>query len=123
MSINVVPVKGSDYNGLLTKFPEQYREKLRLYTGEELFYIYKLATYKPRIVAGTISNGSDAFFNGLKFKLFRWLKGDQKYGVHPSAWLKLGSRFRGQFHEFVIDSLTIDMIDNLTKSVNAKRVS
>lgn len=105
-TINILPVSlAPDYEKLLSRFPEEYREKLRLYTGEELFYIYKLATYKPKKIkvdgVDMGFTGSDMLFLSLKAKLFRWLKGQEKWGVNPAVWQKLGRKFRYSFEEYI----------------------
>lgn len=120
--INALPVKADDYVGLLSKFPEQHRDKLRCYTGEELYYIYCIALFKPRKTDGTMASSGDAFYTGLKYKLFRWLKGEDRYGIHASALAKIGSKFRNGFNDFVIESLTQDMIDSFASKINGRRV-
>ena len=114
MSLNSVPVAVVDHVGLLSKFPEQYREQLKMYTGEELFYVYKIATLKVRRNKAGDIPGSDMFFLSLKYKLFRWLKGETcqclkhgkkhcGHGINPMAWAKLGSRFKQEFYGYVVE--------------------
>lgn len=101
--INGIRVSAEDYALLLSKFPEQYREKLKLYTGEELFYVYKLAIFKPkRDPEGNIS-ASDMTYMALRAKFMRWLKGEDKHPLYPSAWDKL-RRFRSEFQAFIEES-------------------
>jgi hypothetical protein len=99
--INGIPVHVTDYEGLLSKFPEVYRDKLRVYTGEELFYMYKLALFNPKPAKEMGYKSGDILYMALKQKMFRWLKGEERYGIHPHAWRKLGSKFKYGFLDFV----------------------
>lgn len=116
-STNVQAMASQFYEELLELFPEQYRDKLRIYTCEELYYVYRLAIFRPRRVAKSIGEGkaesgrlyletehrafrsADVPYLALRAKLFRWLKGQEKHPIYPSAWNKLGSRFRTGFYE------------------------
>ena len=46
--LNDISVEPMGYMELLDKFPEAYQEKLRIYTAEELFYVYRLLTFKAK---------------------------------------------------------------------------
>lgn len=95
--MNIQPACTYKYSELLDKFPEEYQEKLRIYTLEELFYAYKLCSYKPK----TPYTSSDVLMLAIKAKLFRWLKGQERYPIQPMAWEKLGKRFRSEFDWFL----------------------
>lgn len=96
-SLNTSEVSVYEYADLLEAFPEAYRDKLRLYTGEELFYVYKFMTLKPkRLPDGSIAP-RDILALTIKAKLYRWLRGQDKHPVYPQAWAKLGSRFKHEF--------------------------
>jgi len=105
MAINSVPVSVLDHAGILTKFPEKYRDKLKLYTGEELFYVYKIMTYKATMKNGGY-NSSDILYLSLKAKMTRYLKGNEKYGIHANALPKLGMKFQSQFHGYIEAEIT-----------------
>jgi len=101
--INGISVSKTQYDKLLSKFPEQFRDRLRVYTGEELFYVYKTCTYAPTKDKSGIYKGSDVLLMAIKAKLFRYLKGQEKYPVQ--GWHKLGFRFKRGFHEFILQEL------------------
>lgn len=94
---NTLEVSVYEYADLLDLFPEQYRDKLRLYTAEELFYAYKIMTIKPvRQPDGSLAP-RDILALTIKAKLYRWLRGQDRHPVYPAAWAKLGARFRREF--------------------------
>jgi hypothetical protein len=109
MSLNHTPspVYASQYESILNKFPIQYRDKLRFYTLQELFYIYKLATYKMREDKdiGGFKSG-ELFYNALKTRLFAWLKGEyNEYftlvkPIPPTSLDKIGRRFNREWNKF-----------------------
>ncbi len=93
-SINVSKVTKEQHAELLSKFPQQWHIKLYQYTGEELFYFYKLCSVKTK------KNGSDykdMFFLSLKAKFYRYMEGQEKYPISGDAWIKLHHKFRYQF--------------------------
>lgn len=98
MSINTVEVSVYEYSDLLDCFPEAYREKLRLYTTEELFYVYKIMTLKPKRLPDGSLAPRDILALTIKSKLYRWLRGQDRHPVYPQAWAKLGSRFKAEFY-------------------------
>jgi hypothetical protein len=105
-SINTVAVSQKVYAYLMDKFDDSYYMKLSKYTGEELFYTWRLATYQTK----------DVFWLSLKAKLFRYLRDeDEKYGIHPTAWIKLRSRFQREFEEF----LESEDVDTFVASLEA----
>ena len=126
---NAVAVRANDYEGLLEKFPEQYRYKLRAYTGEELYYIYRICIFKPKLekVKGVkhevLRNSGDGLILGLKARIFLWLKGEVRTGVNVSILSRVGRKFKADFYEYIIESLTQDMIEDFGKSMNSQRLS
>lgn len=93
MAANTVQFSVVLYDELLSKFPIEYQAKLRRYTGQELYYIYKLCTYKPRLNRDGYVPPTSLKFLSLKAKVYRWLRGQEKYPPHPnllhkacSAW-------------------------------------
>lgn len=107
--VNETTVDPLGYDALLSLFPEDTHEKLRMYTTEELFYVYKLATYKPKLDrrsrVKSLARPSDALFLQLKEKLMAWLRGDvnpdtqRAFGpLSPTVWIKLGSKFKYEFN-------------------------
>lgn len=98
-TINVLAMSPFDYEWLLTKFAFPYREKLRMYTGQELYYVYKICTYKPKDKASLQS--FDLFILQLKAKTMRWLKGMDRFGVHPGGLEKIGKRWSGDYEEYI----------------------
>lgn len=102
MALNLESVPAMPcYEDLLDRFPEQYREKLRCYTCEELYYVYSLAIFKAKRDKNGDYKSGDILYLSLKAKLFRWLKGQDKYGLSPSIWNKLGSKFRYGYQEYL----------------------
>lgn len=99
--INIVSISTSDYAIILSKFKPEYQEKLRLYTAQELFYVYKLCTFKPKKDKQGLMVSRDVFFAALKAKMFRYLDGLEKYPIHPNAWEKIGGRFTYAFEEYL----------------------
>jgi hypothetical protein len=127
-SINHIPtIRPSQFESLLSKFPEMYRDKLRLYTGEELFYVYKLLTFDSSPDSKGDWKSKDLFYLGLKAKVIKWLKGEKdEYGrlyqpLYPSAWAKL-TRFKSLYIEYVgtYEAPTRDSLDALREKMNAK---
>ena len=109
--INTIPVEQLGFEDLLNLFPSFCQDKLRMYTAEELFYVYKLATYKPRLDRRSkvkeLAKPSDVLFLQLKEKLFKWLKSEIDPTTQrpfpplsPTVWLKLGSRFKYAFKDW-----------------------
>ena len=127
---NFISVTKEDYEKLLSKFPEQYRWKLRAYTGEELYYIYRICTYKPRLDAqGCLTNSSDGFILAQKTRCFKWLKGELKSGINTAVLNRIGRKFRQGFHDIVVESITEaenkakqEQIVRFKEAMNAKRV-
>jgi hypothetical protein len=119
---NALAVKAEDYEALLSKWPEQYRYKLRAYTGEELYYLYRICTYKAKVKDGTLSNSSDAFVLAQKARCFKWLRGELRSGVNSAVLNSIGRKFRDGFHDLIVDSVTREMIDGFGKTMNSKRV-
>ena len=140
---NTVQMNPSQVEYILSKFPEEYRARLRLYTGEELFYCYRLAQYQPKMVDGLYKSG-DVFYMALKRKFFQWLKSECKqhtddkdkvyttywlngvkvYPIEPAAWVKLGAKFRSSFYGFVYEvSLKPEVIQALANEFNNRRAA
>lgn len=115
MSINnsYVPVKM--HQVILSKFPEDWRERLKAYTAEELFYFYKLLTMeavqdKETLVVKNI------FFLGLKAKFNRWIKDEvirykrdsvpgKAHPIYGDAWIKLNYKFKKEFEKHLSEYL------------------
>ncbi len=113
--INTTSVEALGYEELLNLFPDSMHDKLRMYTAEELFYVYKLSTFKPKIDMRSkvkeLAKPSDVLFLQLREKLFAWLKDEidprtqQPFKpLSPSVWIKLGTRFKYNFKAWSEDS-------------------
>ena len=93
----------------MSKFPNAWQEKLKQYTGEELFYFYSLCCMKKRMNKEQEANGTwvkgtntkDMFFLGLKSKFYRYMEGKERYPIYGDAWIKLHHKFRYQFERYV----------------------
>lgn len=101
--INVIKVDKSIAVNLLAKFPEAYRPKLALYTTEELYYVYRIMTYKAQ--PGKELRAKDIFVLSLKAKMYRYLRGQDKHPIYPRAFEKIGSMFRYGFEELISDQV------------------
>jgi hypothetical protein len=148
--VNTISLPANKYNELLALFPAAWQEKLRIYTYEELFYCYKLCKFKPskRVEAEPCSlhnatycskcalfKQGDVTYCVLRAKLHRYVKGqlDEYFRpckpIAPSAWNKLGGKFRNAFADEVAtiiaeaNKVTEQDIEKLTQAVNAKRVA
>jgi hypothetical protein len=136
--MNQLKVSTVQYEALINLFPEAYRERLRVYTGEELYYAYRIALYEGRRNRMTKDYSSgDVFYLGLKTKLFRYLKGIKTPGAYgimreqqpisPAAFLKIGSKFRADFNEVYgfedAPKVSAEALDTLKNSINSKRVA
>lgn len=113
------------YVTLLNKFPIQYRDKLRLYTAQELFYVYKALTIKPKVNKYGEYRAVDLFVLTLRQRIIRWLKDDSVHPIYPSAWTKLGAKWGFHFVEWVNepDLATSEQIDSLRDVFNSKHVA
>ena len=131
--MNNLKVSQTQYKALLELFPEAWRDKLRLYTGEELYYAYRLCLFQPRRdrVTGDHRSG-DITFASLRAKLVRYLKGTldeynrQPQPIYPNAWAKLGRKWMYDFNEEYIFTQPIaekTELDRLSDSVNSKRIA
>lgn len=97
------------YQHILEQFPEAYHEKLAVYTGEELFYAYKLILFSPKKDRNGDIKPSDVFYLALKAKLIRWLQGKEAYPIAPMAWGKIGAKFRAEYYAFLEQSECDDL--------------
>jgi hypothetical protein len=116
--INEIRISREDHAVILSRFPEAYREKLRMYTGEELYYVYRLMTFKPS--PGRELKSGDVFYLALKAKMYRFLRGQDKHPIYPAAWAKLGSKFRFDFHEAYDNTVELE---EAIKALKAKFVA
>lgn len=135
--VNSLPVSVRQHQELLMLFPEAWQAKLRLYTGEELFYCYKLCMFDAKRDKITHDfKGGDLFFATLKVKLKAYLKGLKRpgaYGVmieaqpiNPNAWLKLGRKWAKEYNaEYVFDQPVAEQaeIAKLKDSLNNRRIA
>jgi hypothetical protein len=120
---NYIPVCKEDYDLILSKFPEIYHLKLRVYTGEELYYLYRICIFKPKLDKdGQLSNSSDSFILSQKARCFKWLRGELKSGLNSAVLNSIGRKFREGFYTMVIDTMTKEMIDSFGKNMNSRRV-
>jgi hypothetical protein len=92
------------YDKILSCFKPEWHDKLRVYTGEELYYVYRIMTYKPRY--GDMRS-SDVFFLVIQNKIRNYCEGKSRYCVNPLAFGKLGRRFKDDFMEFVTQHVDI----------------
>jgi hypothetical protein len=136
--INDIKMSVTKYESLLGLFPEAWRDKLRIYTGEELFYCYKLCKFKPGkaldrdecVEHGTryckacaFHKTGDITYAAIRMKLIRYLKGTlDEYSrpskpVAPDAWAKLGRKFRWAYEEDMLIDMERLESEELMKSV------
>lgn len=109
MSINHTPspIYVSQFNKILDKFPIQYRDKLRMYTLQELFYIYKIATFQLQADKNGDTKVGHVFICSIKRQLFSWLKGEltttmrAPRPVAPGALDKIGKMFKKEWNAYV----------------------
>jgi hypothetical protein len=132
--MNNLKVSRVQYAALLALFPASWQDKLTLYTGEELYYAYRLCLFVPYRdrITGDIKGG-DVTFASLRAKLVRYLKGisHDEYGrmpqpIWPDAWIKLGRRWAKDFNEEYIFTQPVVEQNELTKlkdNMNAKRIA
>lgn len=123
--INYLHMSPFDYEWLLNKFHPSFHDKLRQYTGQELFYCYKLCTFQPKDRKNI--KHSEVFFLAMQAKQMAWLRGkvDPKTigktrvdsvtgqtvelkptplvanGIAAKAWDKIGSRWNRDFEEVI----------------------
>jgi hypothetical protein len=101
-SINRHIVSIEKHKELLSKFPEHWKQTLLMYTGEELFYFYKLCCMK---VIKNGDNTKDMFFLALKNKFYAYMNQDKRldklYPISGDAWIKLHHKFRYAFEQYV----------------------
>jgi hypothetical protein len=133
-TMNQLKVSKSQHTALLSLFPEAWQPKLLLYTGEELYYAYRLCMFKPvrDKVTGDHRSG-DITLSMLRMKLLNYLKGISydEYGreakpIAPSAWLKLGRRWQHDFSEDYIFTQPVaeqDEIVKLATALNNRRLA
>ena len=130
--MNIIKLTKSDYELILSKFPEYCRDMLRLYTGQELFYAYKLCTFKPTKNKDGDYRSGDIFFLAMKKKMQNYLNGIlDEYGrsfkpIHPNAWEKLGAKFKYEFEEqyaTITDLATEEELKMLYARLNEKRIA
>jgi len=130
--MNIIKLTKPEYELILSKFPEYARDMLRIYTGEELFYVYKLCCFKPiRDKHGDLKSG-DVFYLAMKAKMIAYLLGKlDQYSrsikpIHPNAWGKLGSKFRYEFNQTYTETVelaTQEQLDKLYAKTNAQRIA
>ena len=135
--MNSLHVSQAQYDSILKLFPESWVDKLRLYTGEELYYAYRLCLFKPykNRITGDIKS-SDVLFLALRTKLIAWLKGERRADsigilkdvqpIYPQAWAKLGRRWASDFvEEYIFTQPAIEQseIDRLKEHFNNQRVA
>lgn len=101
MATNYMEFPVSIYNKLLARFPEEHQEKLRMYTGQELFYIYKLCKYEAKKEADGSLREADWKFLALKAKMFAWLKGQVKRPISGTFITKACSAWNRAMTSFV----------------------
>jgi hypothetical protein len=125
--MNLITLTKSEYELILSKFPEYCRDMLRLYTGEELFYAYKLCCFKSTKDENGDVKGSDIFYLAMKAKMIAYLNGMlNEYGksvspIHPNAWPKLGKKFK---YEFNANYPSVEgLIQQYTTSINLQRIA
>jgi hypothetical protein len=107
-SVNIVTVTVAQHAELMSKFPGSWHKKLQSYTGEELFYFYKLCCMTPtftkvkdKTTGEWVKVGTrDMFFLGLRSKFYRYMKGQVPYPIKGEAWIKLHHRFRYAFEAY-----------------------
>jgi hypothetical protein len=147
--MNQVTVSQAKYMELLNLFPKDWQEKLRLYTAEELFYVYKLCKFKPSLQFEkglcqahgiayckkcAMFKSSDLTYAGIRVKLLRYLKGELNEWKQPlkpvpipASLGKLGRRFSGEWSEELLNEPVVmadlEAIDKLKQSWNTKRVA
>jgi hypothetical protein len=71
-----------------------------MYTGEELFYFYKMCSLtlkRAKDKDGSSLYVKDMFFLSLKSKFYQYMRGEIKYPIYGDAWIKLHHRFRSAF--------------------------
>ena len=131
--VNIIKMSQAKYAQLLALFPAAWHEKLKLYTGEELYYAYRLCLFRPTRNDNGDFNSGDVTFLAIRSKLLRYLKGISydEYGrapqpIPPTAWTKLGRRWSKDFSEEYVYTepvATQDALDTLMGAINAKRIA
>lgn len=135
--MNQLKITQVQHLALLALFPEAWQEKLKLYTGEELYYAYRLCMFDPKRdkITGDF-RGGDITFLSIKAKLKAWLKGEHRPGAYgimreampiaPQAWAKLGRKWALDFSEEYVFTQPIadkEALDKLASTFNSKRVA
>lgn len=135
--VNSLPVSLRQHQELLSLFPEAWMDKLRMYTGEELFYCYKLCMFEAKRdrITNDFKSG-DLFYASLKAKLKAYLKGEKRpgaYGVMLSAnpiagtaWIKLGRKWAREYNaEYIFDQPIAEQAEivKLAEQVNNRRLA
>ena len=103
MAINTSSVDLGMYEELLMKFNPAYHERLAMYTCEELYYVYRICTFKAKPNKDGMYATSDITYLALKRKLMSYLQGKEKHSIYPNAFDKLGKRFRSQYNTLYIE--------------------
>jgi hypothetical protein len=121
---NTVSVPASDFETILSKFPEQYRWKLRAYTGEEIYYLYRICTYKPKLDNnGQLTNSSDGFILSQKARCFKWLRGELKSGVNSAVLNSIGRKFRKDFSNLMLTTLERKEAEEQRQQIEAFKIA
>lgn len=135
MAININTVLMSKYALLLSKFPVEYRDKLTIYTGEELYYIYQLCVYVGKQDKNGMYTGRDLLFMSLKAKFFRYLKSElNEYRqmfrpLSPFVWLKLNKKWKNSFELWneeqgqVVSQATSEELKTLREKFNSYKIA
>jgi hypothetical protein len=106
--LNYLHMNPFDYEWLLNKFHPSFHEKLRVYTGQELFYCYMLCTFKPKNPKAV--KHSEVFFLAMKAKQLAWLRETpslEKYAARVDSATgqriedKIGARWNLHFEELI----------------------
>ncbi len=116
MSININSVPVKLHADILSQFPASWQEKLRKYTGEELFYFYKLCLVKPRHIRDPETKDSlgvkNMYLLTIQAKFKRWAKGLEKYPIHGDVWVKLASKYRQDFLYLVQEYQQVELAES-----------
>lgn len=150
--MNEIRITKEKYNEFLNLFPSAWHERLRVYTGEELFYVYKICRFKPGKSIDSdpcvshdksyckdcgIFKSGDLTIASIRAKTLRYLRGGLDEWSRPLrpvpmplALGKLGRRFKQAFEseiESMLDSLAdqakVEAIDRLIKQTNGQRIA
>lgn len=146
--INETKISQAKYLEILNLFPVAWHDRLKIYTAEELYYVYRICAFKPSKAVDKVEcvdhgkkycrdcaeyKTGDITFLALRVKLLNYLKGklNEYYQpmkpIYPSAFAKLGRRFKHAFEDNVVsldkDLATELSLAELATKVNAERVA